>query len=137
MMTDKALLTLSFRFETLYASTGRPSASPEQLLRALLLQVLYSVRSERLLIKAAAVHVTLEREVRVRIGCPRETPSGDFITPYQIVGAGDEKVRSAAGLDSVQSLQLVFTMIGTDVGHGLKDCRFQWANSDDSGFPLP
>ena len=50
-MTDAALATLSPRFERLYASTGRPSIPPEQLLRALLLQSLYSVRSERLLIE--------------------------------------------------------------------------------------
>jgi transposase len=50
-MTDAALGRLSPRFETLYASIGRPSVPPEQLLRALLLQVLYSVRSERLLIE--------------------------------------------------------------------------------------
>ena len=42
-MTDEALRRLSPRFETLYASRGRPSVPPEQLLRALLLQVLYSV----------------------------------------------------------------------------------------------
>ena len=35
------------RFEALYAVTGRPSISPERLLRALLLQILFSVRSER------------------------------------------------------------------------------------------
>src|SRR5262245_51103305 len=50
-MTDAALLRLSRRFESLYASTGRPSVPPEQLLRALLLQVLYPVRSERLLME--------------------------------------------------------------------------------------
>ena len=50
-MTDQALRRLSRRFEALYASTGRPSVPPEQLLRALLLQVLYSIRSERLLME--------------------------------------------------------------------------------------
>jgi transposase len=50
-MTDDALRRMSPRFEALYASTGRPSVPPEQLLRALLLQVLYSVRSERLLME--------------------------------------------------------------------------------------
>jgi transposase len=50
-MTDAALAQLSARFERLYASTGRPSIPPEQLLRALLLQSLYSVRSERMLIE--------------------------------------------------------------------------------------
>ena len=50
-LTDTALRSMSRRFATLYAKTGRPSIPPEQLLRALLLQVLYSVRSERLLME--------------------------------------------------------------------------------------
>jgi len=48
-MTDEALRDLQPRFNKLYAKTGRPSIAPEKLLRALLLQALYSVRSERLL----------------------------------------------------------------------------------------
>jgi transposase len=50
-MTDTALQRLSSRFETLYSTTGRPSIPPEKLLRALLLQILYSIRSERLLME--------------------------------------------------------------------------------------
>jgi transposase len=50
-MTDAALGRLSARFETMYSELGRPSIPPEQLLRALLLQVFYSIRSERLLIE--------------------------------------------------------------------------------------
>src|SRR5213593_3655179 len=50
-MTDEALKDLRPRFYTLYAKTGRPSIAPEKLLRALLLQALYSVRSERLLME--------------------------------------------------------------------------------------
>jgi hypothetical protein len=50
-MTDEALVTLSRTFDRLYADTGRPSIPPEQLLRALLVQALYTVRSERLLIE--------------------------------------------------------------------------------------
>src|SRR5918994_6751762 len=50
-MTDAALARLSSRFDRLYSTTGRPSIPPEQLLRALLLQILYSVRSERLLVE--------------------------------------------------------------------------------------
>src|SRR6266481_5342616 len=48
-MTDGALKELSPELDRLYASGGRPSIAPEKLLRALLLQVLYSRRSERLL----------------------------------------------------------------------------------------
>ena len=50
-MTDAALTRLSPRFDRLYAATGRPSIPPEKLLRALLLQLLYSIRSERLLME--------------------------------------------------------------------------------------
>lgn len=48
---DTALTALSPKLEQLYARTGRPSIAPERLLRALLLQVLYSLRSERLLME--------------------------------------------------------------------------------------
>ncbi len=51
VMTDEALHELKPRFSRLYAKTGRPSIAPEKLLRALLLQVLYSVRSERMLME--------------------------------------------------------------------------------------
>jgi transposase len=50
-MTDAALQALSPRFDRLYSTIGRPSIPPEQLLRALLLQMLYSIRSERLLME--------------------------------------------------------------------------------------
>jgi transposase len=48
---DTALTALSPQLAKLYAHTGRPSIAPEKLLRALLLQVLYSLRSERLLME--------------------------------------------------------------------------------------
>src|SRR5439155_5225102 len=50
-MTDAALARLSARFDRMYSTMGRPSIPPEQLLRALLLQLLYSIRSERLLVE--------------------------------------------------------------------------------------
>jgi transposase len=50
-MADTALRELGPRFARLYASSGRPSIAPEKLLRALLLQILYTVRSERQLIE--------------------------------------------------------------------------------------
>jgi transposase len=50
-MTDVALAGLSEHFDTLYAAGGRPSIAPEKLVRALLLQALYSVCSERQLME--------------------------------------------------------------------------------------
>lgn len=51
VLVDEVLVDLSPRFETLYARAGRPSIPPEKLLRAQLLQVLYTVRSERQLME--------------------------------------------------------------------------------------
>jgi len=50
-MVDQVLKRLSPEFNKMYSKVGRPSIPPEQLLRALLLQMLYSVRSERLLVE--------------------------------------------------------------------------------------
>src|SRR3970040_2175318 len=50
-LVDRVLTELSPDFDRLYAKVGRPSVPPEKLLRALLLQVLYTIRSERLLME--------------------------------------------------------------------------------------
>jgi transposase len=50
-LVDEALKQLSRHFARLYAPLGRPSIAPEKLLRALLLMVLYSIRSERRLVE--------------------------------------------------------------------------------------
>jgi len=70
-MANRALVRLDRKFRSLYSRTGRPSIPPEQLLRALLLQVLYTVRSERMLIEQLEYNllfrwfVGLEMEDRV------------------------------------------------------------------------
>src|SRR5712692_9755390 len=50
-IVDLALQHMGPQFETMYAKVGRPSIPPEKLLRALLRQVLYTVRSERMLME--------------------------------------------------------------------------------------
>jgi transposase len=50
-LIDGILSNMSSQFDTVYSTTGRPSIPPERLLRALLLQILYTVRSERMLIE--------------------------------------------------------------------------------------
>ncbi len=79
----------------------------------------------------------LDSNVTIRIGCPQATAEGDFITPYQIIGAGDQEVRFAAGLDALQSLQLAIRMIGADISYGLKEYELKWADGDDAGLPMP
>jgi transposase len=51
VQVDAVLARMSPLFDEMYSSTGRPSIPPEKLLRALLLQMLYSVRSERMLME--------------------------------------------------------------------------------------
>src|SRR5712672_652711 len=50
-MSDRALKGLTRKFNEIYSATGRPSIAPEKLLRTLLLQALYTIRSERLLME--------------------------------------------------------------------------------------
>jgi transposase len=50
-MVDEVLSETWRQFDAMYASVGRPSIPPEKLLRAQLLQMLYSIRSERLLME--------------------------------------------------------------------------------------
>jgi transposase len=50
-MVDRALVEMSPEFDELYSTKGRPSIAPEKLLRALLIQVFYTIRSERMLME--------------------------------------------------------------------------------------
>jgi transposase len=72
-MVDTVLTELSPQFAPLYSHTGRPSIAPETLLRALLLQVLYTIRSERLLIEQLAYHLLF----RWFVGVNRDDPVCD------------------------------------------------------------
>ena len=62
-MVDEVLSQLSRRFDSMYASVGRPSIAPEMLLRAHLLQMLYSIRSERLLMEEMDYNLLFRRFV--------------------------------------------------------------------------
>jgi len=73
-MVDTVLKRLSPRFEAMYAEGGRPSIPPEKLLRALLLQCLYSVRSERLLMEQLDYNLLF----RWFVGLNMDDPIWDF-----------------------------------------------------------
>ena len=60
-LADAAFRRLSGRFDGIYGDTGRPSVAPEKLLRALLLQALYSIRSERALMDQIDLHLGMVR----------------------------------------------------------------------------
>src|SRR5262249_2287267 len=76
-MVDTALRELSPEFARLYPKTGRPSIPPENLLRALLLQLLYSIRSERQLIEQLDYNLLF----RWFVGLSMDDPSGCWPRP--------------------------------------------------------
>jgi len=69
-MADRALRALSPLFSKLYAPSGRESIPPERLLRALLLQALYSVRSERQLMEQLEYNLLFRWFVNLNIDDP-------------------------------------------------------------------
>jgi transposase len=73
-MVDTVLKRLSPLFDAMYAERGRPSIPPERLLRALLLQCLYSVRSERLLMEQLDYNLLF----RWFVGLNTDDPVWDF-----------------------------------------------------------
>jgi transposase len=58
-LVDEILKEMSPQFAKLYSNVGRPSVAPERLLRSLLLQIFYSVRSERMLIEQLQYNLLL------------------------------------------------------------------------------
>ena len=75
-ITDRALERLSTTFDALYINFGRPSVPPEKLLRALLLQALYSIRSERLLMEQLEYNILF----RWFVGLGMDEPVWDATT---------------------------------------------------------
>lgn len=75
-MVNPALEALSLEFEKLYARVGRLSFAPEKLHRALLLQVLYTVRSERLLMEELDYNLLFRWFVGLNLGDAVCSPGG-------------------------------------------------------------
>ena len=84
--------------------------------------------------------------IRVVLGKPQRGPGGSdddlILCPYQILGIGDEKVRSAGGVDPVQALQLAMGMIGSELYFKLNrqyggKLRWEGGKDGDLGFPVP
>jgi transposase len=118
-LTDEALRSLSRRFAGLYSTTGRPSIPPEQLLRALVLQVLYTVRSERLLMEELNYNLLLRWFVGLNMDDPvwhptTFTKNRDRLLAGDVAAAFFDAVRAqarAAGLLSDEH----FTVDGTQL----------------------
>ena len=75
LMVDIALEALSPAFDGMYVAFGRPSIAPEKLLRALLLQVLYTIRSERMLMEQLEYNLLFRWFVGLNMDEPVWVPS--------------------------------------------------------------
>jgi transposase len=144
-MTDQVFAELSPRFTAMYSTIGRPSIPPEQLLRALLIQSLYTIRSERLLMEEIDYSVLYRWFVGLSMDEPIWVPTTftknrDRLLESDIAGAFFDAVRgqaAAAGLLSDEH----FTVDGTllEAWASLKSFRRKDAEPpkppDDPGNP--
>jgi len=138
-LTDDVLAALSPRFTKMYSEIGRPSIPPEQLLRALLIQSLYTVRSERLLMEEIDYSVLYRWFVGLSMDDPIWSPTTfsknrDRLLASDIAAAFFDGVLAqarAAGLLSDEH----FTVDGTllDAWASLKSFR----RKDDGPTPPP
>jgi transposase len=138
-MTDEILAALSPRFTKMYSDMGRPSIPPEQLLRALLLQSLYTVRSERLLMEEIDYSVLFRWFVGLGMDDPIWSPTTfsknrDRLLQSDIAAAFFDAVVAQARTADLLSDEH-FTVDGTllEAGAGLKSFR----KKDEDPTPPP
>jgi transposase len=118
-MTDDVFKRLSPRFARLYSDIGRPSIPPEQLLRALLLQSLYTIRSERLLMEEIDYSILFRWFIGLSLDEPMWSPTTfsknrDRLLEGDIAAAFFDAVRAqaeAAGLMSDEHFTVDSTML--------------------------
>jgi len=92
-ITDEILSNMSPLFDAMYAEGGRPSIPPEKLLRAQLLQMFFSVRSERLLMEEIDYSILYRWFVGCRSGTRRRLPR----TATSAGSGGGQGVSGAGG----------------------------------------
>jgi len=116
-MTDRVLATLSRKFTRMYSDIGRPSIAPEKLLRALLLQVLYTIRSERMLMEQLEYNLLFRWFVGLNIDDPVWDPTVFSKNRDRLVAADVAALFFQAVLDEAKARDLIsdehFTVDGT------------------------
>ena len=114
---DVALTSLSPVFDEMYSAVGRPSIAPEKLLKALLLQVLYTIRSERLLMEQLGYNLLFRWFVGLNMDEPVWVPTVYSKNRDRLL-AGDVAEKFFAGvLDQARAAELLsdehFSVDGT------------------------
>ena len=116
-LTDEALAQLSSHFDEIYSAVGRPSIPPEFLLRAMLLQLLYSVRSERMLIEQLDYNLLFRWFVGLEIDAEVWNPTTFTKNRERLLEGDTAREFFAAVLDLAKAKRLLssehFTVDGT------------------------
>ena len=143
--SERVLQRLSPVFDGMYSDTGRPSIAPEKLLRALLLQVLYTVRSERMLMEQLDYNLLFRWFVGMNMDEPVWVPTvysknRDRLLEGEVADAFfDEVLAEAKALDLLSDDH--FTVDGTLLEAWAGQKSFQRkedgkkSNDDDPGNP--
>jgi transposase len=144
-MTDDVLRALSGRFSKMYSEMGRPSIPPEQLLRALLLQGLYTIRSERLLMEEIDYSVLFRWFIGLSMDDPIWSPTTFSKNRERLLKADVASAFFDAVVDQARQAGLMsdehFTVDGTllEAWAGLKSFQRKDAGPtpppDDPGNP--
>jgi transposase len=145
-MANQALEELSPRFSKIYAASGRPSIAPEKLLRALLMQVLYSVRSERMLMEQLDYNLLFRWFVGLNMDDPVWDPTTFTKNRDRLLEGDIAQAFFAAVLEQIRRKNLLsdehFSVDGTlleawasQKSFRRKDGREQASSDDDPGNP--
>ena len=123
VLVDRALVRMDASLDELYSEMGRPSIAPERLLRATLLMVLFSVRSERQLMEQMHFNMLL----RWFVGLEMDDPVWD-VTVFtknreRLIGGAVSRQLLSAVLDEARAQDLLseahFTVDGTLIQIGV------------------
>jgi transposase len=134
-ITDTALNALSDQFDAVYATDGRPSIAPERLLRALLIQALYSVRSERQLMEQLNYNLLFRWFVGLSVDEPVWDPStfsknrdrlleGDFAAAFMAAVLNTKQVKDLLSAEH-------FSVDGTQIQAWASMKRFRRKDGED------
>jgi hypothetical protein len=95
------------------------------------------VIGERMLTLEKSAEVA--RQVKVLLGKPRKfQDSEDFCCPYQIIGLGDDTIKSAAGIDSMQAIQIAMQLVASEIHnvHREDAANLRWYGNRNIGLPV-
>ena len=140
-IVDEALEVLSPEFERLYSKLGRPSIAPEKLMRALLLQTFYSIRSERQLMEQLDYNLLFRWFVGLSMDAPVWDPTvfsknrdrlieGEIAAKFLAVVLGQKRVKA---LLSEEHFSVDGTLI--DAWASMKSFRPKDGDSSDDDAP--